>query len=139
MSKSLLMLLLFFTITFQLIAPQRLIDRNSTDPLEMAIERALVKLYEKIPEKASITIQDVNAFNLRVVDAIYEHFEHILMDIGFSLVDRNSNLYVRSAYYDTDEDLEKFLFIVRATDKDIVLVFLEARTGETIGYAIEHF
>ena len=139
MKTHLLLFILMFAMSIQIGAVERLIDRNSTDPLELAIERALTKLLPKIPENVSLTVKDIEATHHDMIETIHDHFENILMTLNFSLVDRNQGLFVRNPYTITDDEVENFFFVIRATDKDIYMVLLCSRTGDTIEYAVEHF
>ena len=138
MVKICLIILLFLSMNYKIGAVERPINRNSTDPLEMAIERAIDRLIDKIPEKASIAINDISATEHSIEMLIHEHFENILLDIGFILIDRNAGVFIRN-YYDTNNENGKFIFIVKSTDKDIYLILINADTGITVGYTAEHF
>ena len=139
MLKYLFVILLIFSFSTEIFGFEKLTNRNSTNPLEMAIERALEKLLIDLPDSAGIVIREVEAPDHGMETEIYEFFEHILAEIGFFILDRNSHKYVRNVFYNRDEHVEFYIITTKATDKQLFMIMFDAISGERIAYATVSF
>ena len=137
--KIISILLLLFVILNPMNGLDRLKMRNSTDPVEKALERALHKIFIDSPERIDIVVSEVNAFDPAMVQTIYNHIENILLDVGFTTVDRSSRKYSRDPFLSTDSKVWSFILVAKATDKQILVVAFNAETGVTYGHASEKF